>query len=567
MAKKKRGKAAAPAASVKRTADAPEDDQPKPKRQHVDGEAGLVADAPAVDGSASSAGAIGVAPSTTVVDGATEAATSSASASATDADAVEDATPAAAADASSRSAGAAAPPTDAAAATEPAALAAAPAATEAAAAPAVVENSPVWFTIDRSVVGAVIGKGGSVIKALRERTGASIKVQDATPEEQGRTVTIDGTKEQVEAAYEEVRKVVEAAQNSTYAGNSGGGGGGGGGGTVPKEGEIVQTLMVPGHLAGGVIGRGGSSIKQIRDASGARVRLESQPVAGSTERVCTITGPPASVQYAAQLIAQKLSIAQEQGGGGGGGGGGGYGAAPQPQPPAPYYGGAPGGAAPYGAGYGQGAPAPGAPPPFAGGPPMHVMAGYGAVPGMGAYGAPMAHPAAYGAAPYGGVYGAAPYAPQHPGYGAYPPQQTVPGVVPGGAPGGAPAWPGYGAPTPAAPPGAYGMQQQQHIAMQQHQQAQAQQQQLQQLQHAPPQQAQRPPHPMGQMGPYGGGVVQVRAGMGNGTVQVEVPSDLIGRIIGRGGEKINSVRQQTGAVIQILDAVSQGASTRTISIG
>ena len=47
----------------------------------------------------------------------------------------------------------------------------------------------------------------------------------------------------------------------------------------------------------------------------------------------------------------------------------------------------------------------------------------------------------------------------------------------------------------------------------------------------------------------------------------KVPSDSVGRIIGRGGEKINAVRQQTGAVIQILDAVSQGAPMRTISIG
>jgi len=70
------------------------------------------------------------------------------------------------------------------------------------------------------------------------------------------------------------------------------------------HGQIIQTLRVPVHAAGNIIGRGGSIIKQIMEQSGAHVQMEQQSEMSphAIDRGVTITGAPDQVAFAVSEI-------------------------------------------------------------------------------------------------------------------------------------------------------------------------------------------------------------------------------------------------------------------------
>uniref|UniRef100_A0A8C5CQ71 Poly(rC) binding protein 2 n=1 Tax=Gadus morhua TaxID=8049 RepID=A0A8C5CQ71_GADMO len=65
-------------------------------------------------------------------------------------------------------------------------------------------------------------------------------------------------------------------------------------------------LTIPNDLIGCIIGRQGSKINEIRQMSGAQIKI-ANPVEGSTDRQVTITGSPASISLAEYLINARLS--------------------------------------------------------------------------------------------------------------------------------------------------------------------------------------------------------------------------------------------------------------------
>lgn len=100
-----------------------------------------------------------------------------------------------------------------------------------------------------------------------------------------------------------------------YGGQQQGGGGGGqqqgggGGGQQGTAGGGFQDVVVPypvsEHLIGGVIGRSGANISDIRRRSGATVKIDNKD-ANSTERMITITGTGQSVAVAISMIQAHL---------------------------------------------------------------------------------------------------------------------------------------------------------------------------------------------------------------------------------------------------------------------
>ncbi|XP_039521800.1 poly(rC)-binding protein 2 isoform X3 [Pimephales promelas] len=65
-------------------------------------------------------------------------------------------------------------------------------------------------------------------------------------------------------------------------------------------------LTIPNDLIGCIIGRQGAKINEIRQMSGAQIKI-ANPVEGSTDRQVTITGSPASISLAEYLINARLS--------------------------------------------------------------------------------------------------------------------------------------------------------------------------------------------------------------------------------------------------------------------
>jgi len=85
-----------------------------------------------------------------------------------------------------------------------------------------------------------------------------------------------------------------------------GGGGGGlglGGLMIPRT---TQQVSIPSDLAGVIIGKGGSRIKQIRQDSGADVELSDD--AGPGDRIITISGTPDQIQNAQYML--QMSVKQ-----------------------------------------------------------------------------------------------------------------------------------------------------------------------------------------------------------------------------------------------------------------
>jgi heterogeneous nuclear ribonucleoprotein K len=74
--------------------------------------------------------------------------------------------------------------------------------------------------------------------------------------------------------------------------------------------STTTQVSIPKDLAGAIIGKGGSRIRQIRQESGAGITID-EPVAGSTDRIITISGSQEQIQNAQYLL--QMSVKQYSG--------------------------------------------------------------------------------------------------------------------------------------------------------------------------------------------------------------------------------------------------------------
>ncbi|KAL6996113.1 hypothetical protein U1Q18_006252 [Sarracenia purpurea var. burkii] len=167
--------------------------------------------------------------------------------------------------------------------------------------------------------GGVIGKGGAVIRQLREETGARIRIDDSVSgcEERVILIVADSTRKDTSAieakqntdnvdsiggefaesssnsisedegsqaqqalvrVFERILKVDEerngvSAENGNGEGNKEGGSNKGGGDGATPQGPVVCRLLAPSNQVGCVLGRGGKIVEKIRHDSGAQVRV------------------------------------------------------------------------------------------------------------------------------------------------------------------------------------------------------------------------------------------------------------------------------------------------------
>merc|ERR550534_1628537 len=94
-----------------------------------------------------------------------------------------------------------------------------------------------------------------------------------------------------------------------------GGGGGGGGG--------MFEMNVPGHKVGLIIGKGGETIKQLQERSGAKIIIIQDSPDAAHEKPLRITGDPNAVGTAKELVQEILNQNDDRDMGGFGGGRGG----------------------------------------------------------------------------------------------------------------------------------------------------------------------------------------------------------------------------------------------------
>uniref|UniRef100_A0A3Q3NI92 Poly(rC) binding protein 2 n=2 Tax=Percomorphaceae TaxID=1489872 RepID=A0A3Q3NI92_9TELE len=208
------------------------------------------------------------------------------------------------------------------------------------------------LVVPASQCGSLIGKGGCKIKEIRESAGAQVQVAgDMLPNSTERAITVAGTPQSIIECVKQICVVmlesppkgvtipyrpkpsgspVIFAGGQAYAVQ--------GQHAIPQPDltklhqlamqqspfpiahsnqgfqagmdASAQTgsheLTIPNDLIGCIIGRQGAKINEIRQMSGAQIKI-ANPVEGSTDRQVTITGSHASISLAEYLINARLS--------------------------------------------------------------------------------------------------------------------------------------------------------------------------------------------------------------------------------------------------------------------
>ncbi|XP_013190301.2 poly(rC)-binding protein 3 isoform X3 [Amyelois transitella] len=249
--------------------------------------------------------------------------------------------------------------------------------------------------VPASQCGSLIGKGGSKIKEIRDVTGANIQVaSEMLPNSTERAVTISGTCDAITQCIYHIccvmlesppkgatipyrpkptvagPVILAGGQAYTIQGNYAvpaqdmgglaksplaglaalglGGLGPANSALAALAGSQLRTssatrnqpttnqqsheMTVPNELIGCIIGKGGTKIAEIRQISGAMIRISNceEREGGSTDRTITISGNPDSVALAQYLINMSVELqkANLEGSSSGAGGAGGSGASP-----------------------------------------------------------------------------------------------------------------------------------------------------------------------------------------------------------------------------------------------
>ncbi|KAF9184162.1 hypothetical protein BGZ51_003526 [Haplosporangium sp. Z 767] len=188
-----------------------------------------------------------------------------------------------------------------------------------------------------NLVGLIIGRGGENLKRIERETGCRVQFsQDGNPGDRERFVNIIGQPAGIADAKRQIQEIITSSQTGDRQGGggygSGGGGGGyggggsygmGGGGGGYGRGGTTSTMQIPSTKVGLVIGRGGETIRDLQDRSGARIAVTPSPQDhNSPSRTVSITGDEGAIERAKSYIEEIVNDMAPRGGYGGGGGGG-----------------------------------------------------------------------------------------------------------------------------------------------------------------------------------------------------------------------------------------------------
>lgn len=139
-------------------------------------------------------------------------------------------------------------------------------------------------TQDASII---IGKAGSHVNEIREKSGARVVVSESIPGNPERILNVSGpldavSKVRAHICYMVVYKsrprpqafglIVRRINDEPFDKPS-----------VPGSRAVTIKFMIPNSRMGSVIGKGGTKIKEIQEASGARLNASETMLPGSTE--------------------------------------------------------------------------------------------------------------------------------------------------------------------------------------------------------------------------------------------------------------------------------------------
>jgi heterogeneous nuclear ribonucleoprotein K len=154
----------------------------------------------------------------------------------------------------------------------------------------------VRLLIPSKAAGSVIGKGGNNITRLRKDYNATISIPDCLGPE--RVMSISADEEDILNVLREAIPALDEIVCRLKSSNSRG----------------TEVRMLIHHLqAGAIIGKGGSQIKELREETGANIKIYGENCPHSTDRVLQIAGDPDTIVRCVQKCLSLLKSATPRG--------------------------------------------------------------------------------------------------------------------------------------------------------------------------------------------------------------------------------------------------------------
>ncbi|KAF9610463.1 hypothetical protein IFM89_022427 [Coptis chinensis] len=152
-------------------------------------------------------------------------------------------------------------------------------------------------------VGGVIGKGGAIVRALQDETGATISVGSSVSEADERVVTVSA-KENPESRYSPAQNaVVRVFTRSVEVGIEKGQ-------DASKGASVSARLLVPPNQVGCLMGKGGTIIQEMRKLTNTAIRIiggdKVSKSNSENDQVVQIVGDLRNVQNAVFHVTGRL---------------------------------------------------------------------------------------------------------------------------------------------------------------------------------------------------------------------------------------------------------------------
>ncbi|KAF3666174.1 putative nephrocystin-3-like [Capsicum annuum] len=180
--------------------------------------------------------------------------------------------------------------------------------------------------------GGVIGKSGSIIKAIRQHTGAWVNMHELIPGDDERIIEISDTRRRDPdgrmPAFSPAQEALLLIHERILDSDGGGGGGGGYSGGMEMEEEFrmrgvsgnnraVTRLVVSRMHVGCLLGKGGKIIEQMRMETKTHIRILPRDhtlprCVSMSEEIVQVVGETIAVKKAVEIISSRLRESQHR---------------------------------------------------------------------------------------------------------------------------------------------------------------------------------------------------------------------------------------------------------------
>ncbi|XP_029625213.1 far upstream element-binding protein 3 isoform X1 [Salmo trutta] len=151
------------------------------------------------------------------------------------------------------------------------------------------------FKVPDKMVGFIIGRGGEQITRIQLESGCKIQIAADSGGMMDRACTLTGSPENIEQAKRLLSQIVDRCRN------------GPGFHSEMDSNSAIQEILIPASKVGLVIGKGGDTIKQLQERTGVKMMMiQDGPMPTGADKPLRITGDPYKVQQARELVVEII---------------------------------------------------------------------------------------------------------------------------------------------------------------------------------------------------------------------------------------------------------------------